>query len=64
MKHNHPDSLLLMNRKEGSRQHFLESIEEAYCLVKEMLFVSVFPPRRFGAMTSSVMSSLFFGGTI
>jgi hypothetical protein len=53
-----------MNRKEGSRQHFLESIEEAYCLVKEMLFVSVFPPRRFGAMTSSVMSSLFFGGTI
>jgi hypothetical protein len=34
--------ILITNGKEGSKQHFWESIE-AYYLVQRMLFVSVFP---------------------
>ena len=38
-----PDLLLLANGNDGIKQHFFCSIEEAYYLVKEMLFVSVIP---------------------
>jgi hypothetical protein len=46
------DSLQLTNKKEGSKQHFKEIIEEGYSLVEEMLFVSVYPCCRFGAKES------------
>jgi hypothetical protein len=42
-EYHHPDSLQLTNGKDGSKQHFLESIEEAYYLVEVMLFVSFLP---------------------
>jgi hypothetical protein len=45
-EYHHAYSLQLTNGKDGSKQH-LESIEEAYYLAEEMMFVSVFP-RRFG----------------
>jgi hypothetical protein len=39
-EYNHPDTLQLTNRKEGSQQHFLQGIEEAsYYLDKDMLFL-------------------------
>jgi hypothetical protein len=44
-EYHHPDSLQLTNGKDGSNQHLLESIEEAYYLVEVMLFVSVFLPQ-------------------
>jgi hypothetical protein len=41
---NHMNIIILThNGKEGSKQHFLESIEEAYYLVEVMLFSSDFP---------------------
>jgi hypothetical protein len=56
-----------MNRKDGSKNHYWESIEEAYYLVEVMVFVSVFPRRRFRVMAQMMMSSMmsrnvFFGG--
>jgi hypothetical protein len=50
-EYHHPDSLQLTNRKDGSKNHYWESIEEAYYLVEVMVFVSVFPRRRFGVLT-------------
>jgi hypothetical protein len=47
--YHHAYSLELTNGKEGSKQHSLRSTEEAYYLVEGMMFVSVFPRRRFGA---------------
>jgi hypothetical protein len=49
-EYHHAYSLQLRNRKEGSKQHFLGSIEEAYYLVEDMLFVSFFPHRGFGVL--------------
>jgi hypothetical protein len=48
-EYHHPDSLQLTNRKDGSKNHNWESIEEAYYLVEVMVFVSVFPRRHFGS---------------
>jgi hypothetical protein len=43
---NHMNIIILNhNGKDGTKQHFLESIEEAYYLVEVMLFSSVFPGR-------------------
>ena len=38
-----PYLLLLVNGNDGIKQHFFCSIEEAYYLVVEVLFVSIFP---------------------
>jgi hypothetical protein len=43
--YHHAYSLQLTNGKDGIKHHFLDSIEEAYCLVERMAFVSVFPLR-------------------
>jgi hypothetical protein len=51
--YHHLDSLQLMDRKEGSKQHFLESTEEAYYLVVVMPSVSFFLCR-FGAKGISI----------
>jgi hypothetical protein len=53
--YHHLDSLQLANGKDGTKQHFWDGIEEAYYAVKEMLFVSVFPSRRFGANDDDVL---------
>ena len=42
-EYHRPDILLLENRNDGIKQHFFCSIEEAYYLVEEMLFVSLIP---------------------
>jgi hypothetical protein len=44
------DSLQLTNWKGGSKHHFFESVKEAYYRVEVMVFVSVFPRRRFGVL--------------
>jgi hypothetical protein len=46
-ENHHPDLLELAIGKGGSKQHFWCSRDEAYYLVKELLFVLVFPLRRF-----------------
>jgi hypothetical protein len=41
---NHMNIIILNhNGKDGTKQHYLESLEEAYYLVEVMLFSSVFP---------------------
>jgi hypothetical protein len=42
-EYHHACSLQLANGIDGSKQFFLESIAEAYCSVKEMMLVSVYP---------------------
>jgi hypothetical protein len=46
-EYHHAYSLQLTNGKDGSKQHSLESIEEAYYLAEEMMFVF---PCRFGVL--------------
>jgi hypothetical protein len=54
-EYHHQDSLELTKRKDGSKRHFLESIDEAYYLVEVMLFLSFFP-RRFGILARMMTS--------
>ena len=42
-EYHRPYLLLLVNGNDGIKQHFFCSIEEAYYLVEEMLFLSLFP---------------------